>query len=538
MVDSKASKPRGSAIITKVEGDGGATHSFTDEEKYGFVGLLNHYLKNDADLTGVIPLNDQDDSLFKSCYDGILLCKIINCAVPGTIDPRAINVRKGGKDINVFQAKENLRLAIASATSIGCIIINITPPLIMDARKHIILGVLWQILRIQMLSMINLKNHPYLVRLKKEDEELSDLLALPPEDLLLRWFNYHLKNAGHKRRVENFSGDLKDAENYTVLLNQLDSSKCDLDALTKDDATRAGKVIVDSKKLGVPPFMRVIDITSGNPKLNLIFCAQLFNNCPGLVPTEEEKYEAAQLMNDDVGDSREERAFRMWINSLGIEGVYVNHLFEDIKDGIVLLKVIDRVQPNLVVWKKAELKPTIKLKKIHNANYAVDLGKLMKFSLVGIGGVDLVDGNKKLSLAYIWQLVRKHTLDLLGDWTEEKLFSWAVERVKKEPKIASFKDPSIKNGQFLFNLLATIEPRAINWDLVTEGSTPEEIENNSKYILSIARKLGATIFLVWEDIRDVKPKMIMTLVGALAIIVSHGQKEEMVDISNPETTQI
>ena len=60
-----------------------------------------------------------------------------------------------------------------------------------------------------MLSMINLKNHPYLVRLKKEDEELSDLLALPPEDLLLRWFNYHLKNAGHKRRVENFSGDLK-----------------------------------------------------------------------------------------------------------------------------------------------------------------------------------------------------------------------------------------------------------------------------------------------------------------------------------------
>ena len=106
------------------------------------------------------------------------------------------------------------------------------------------------------------------------------------------------------------------------------------------------------------------------------------------------------------------KAFRMWINSLGIEGVYVNHLFEDIKDGIVLLKVIDRVQPNLVVWKKAELKPTIKLKKIHNANYAVDLGKLMKFSLVGIGGVDLVDGNKKLSLAYIWQLVRKHTLDV------------------------------------------------------------------------------------------------------------------------------
>ncbi len=102
----------------------------------------------------------------------------------------------------------------------------------------------------------------------------------------------------------------------------------------------------------------------------------------------------------------------MWINSLGIDGVYVNHLFEDIKDGIVLLKVIDRVQPGIVDWKKAESKPSIRLKKIHNANYAIELGKQMKFSLVGIGGIDLVDGNKKLTLAYIWQLVRKHTLDV------------------------------------------------------------------------------------------------------------------------------
>lgn len=67
--------------------------------------------------------------------------------------------------------------------------------------------------------MINLKNHPYLIRLKEEDEELKDLLNLPPEHLLLRWFNYHLKNAGHARRVSNFSSDVKDGENYVVLMN-------------------------------------------------------------------------------------------------------------------------------------------------------------------------------------------------------------------------------------------------------------------------------------------------------------------------------
>jgi len=49
------------------------------------------------------------------------------------------------------------------------------------------------------MQSISLANHPYLIRLKKEDETLEDLLALPPEELLLRWFNYHLKNAGSKR---------------------------------------------------------------------------------------------------------------------------------------------------------------------------------------------------------------------------------------------------------------------------------------------------------------------------------------------------
>ena len=58
----------------------------------------------------------------------------------------------------------------------------------------------------------------------------------------------------------------------------------------------------------------------------------------------------------------------------------------------------------------------------------------------------------------------------MGGWTEEKLLQWAVEKVKKEPKITSFKDKSIANCQFLFNLLAAIEERVINWDIVTPGN--------------------------------------------------------------------
>ena len=47
---------------------------------------------------------------------------------------------------------------------------------------------------------------------------------LPPESILLRWFNFHLKAAGSARTVTNFSGDVMDSECYTVLLAQVSAA--------------------------------------------------------------------------------------------------------------------------------------------------------------------------------------------------------------------------------------------------------------------------------------------------------------------------
>lgn len=64
-------------------------------------------------------------------------------------------------------------------------------------------------------------------------------------------------------------------------------------------------------------------------------------------------------------------------------------------------------------------------------------------------------------------------------------------------------------------LTAAVEPRAINWEIVMKGETDEEKENNAKYVISIARKLGAVVFCVWEDIVNVNYKMILILVCSL-----------------------
>ena len=67
-----------------------------------------------------------------------------------------------------------------------------------------------------------------------------------------------------------------------------------------------------------------------------------------------------------------------------------------------LLQLYDIVQPGIVDWDKVNRPPFKqmggKMKKIENCNYAVEIGKKMKFSLVGVGGQDIHDCNETLTL--------------------------------------------------------------------------------------------------------------------------------------------
>lgn len=61
---------------------------------------VNHYLKDDPDTAEFLPINPESADLFTAVGDGIILCKLVNKAQPGTIDVRAINTKK---PLNVFQ---------------------------------------------------------------------------------------------------------------------------------------------------------------------------------------------------------------------------------------------------------------------------------------------------------------------------------------------------------------------------------------------------------------------------------------------------
>ena len=489
--------------IYKVSDKGSSSFSsFSEEEKSAYTKIINNVLANDIHISKFLPINPENMDMFMSLRDGKILCKLINL-VEHKIEEKVINLKDS---LNIFQMTENLNLAINSSKLIGCNIVGMNSSIILDQKYAMILGLLWQIIKQVLMKDISLKNLPQLIRLLKEGETLEDLKKLSQENLLLRWFNFHLAAAGHPDKITNFSQDVTDSVKYTVLLHQLDKVKCSNAALDESLVEKRAEMMLNvSKKLNVESYITPNDVLNGNSRLNTLFTATIFNNCHGFdSPTEKEKQEVAKLFNDDAEGSREERAFRNWINCMGIEDLRVNNLYEDVKDGTILLRVFDKIHPGCVDWKNVDKTTKNKFKKIVNCNECINAAKKCNFSIVGIGGTDLHDGNKKLVLAIVWQMMRHQTLKILGNKTEDDLIKWANELVNKGPKITSLKEKSLKNSIFFITLMSAIEPRAINWDMVIlDKEDNESLENNAKYALSIARKIGASIFLAWEDIKDV-----------------------------------
>lgn len=535
-------RAQGERIVVK--GKGGGTHIIDEEERTEFTRHINSVLAGDSLVGQRLPLPTDSNQIFDEARDSLILAQLVNDSVPNTIDTRVLNAPKNGKPLNTFQMAENANVVINSAKGIGCVVVNVHAEDVIEGREHLILGLIWQIIRKGLLAKVDITLHPELYRLLLEDETLDQFLRLPPEQILLRWFNYHLAAAGSKRRVQNFSSDVKDGENYTVLLHQL-SSECSLAPLqTSDLLERAEQVLQNADKLGARKYLTPTSLVAGNPKLNLSFVAHLFNTHPGLDPVTEEEKEKVQIEAFDAEGEREARVFTLWLNSLEVDPVVFN-LFNDLRDGIILLQAYDKVKPGTVQWKRVNKRPKqgeevlgalvgasddddgtyivstgmSPFKAIENDNYAVELGKELRFSLVGIDGSDIYDGSKTLTLALVWQLMRLNIDIVLKSLSgtgktlsDSEILKWAQQKAKGGygGEIRSFKDPSLSTGVWLLDVIHGIKPEYVDYEHVSD-----DFIENARLAISIARKLGALIWIVPEDIVEVRPRLILTFVASL-----------------------
>ncbi|KAI5301322.1 hypothetical protein KEM55_004451 [Ascosphaera atra] len=494
------------------------THTINEDERTEFTRHINSALADDADIGDILPFRTDTFEMFDKCRDGLVLAKLINLSVPDTIDERVLNrPNRKSKMLNAFQMTENINIVINSAKGIGCSVVNIGSQDIMEVREHLILGLIWQIIRRGLLGRIDIKCHPELYRLLGEDESLDQLLRLSPEVILLS--------------VTNFSYDVKDGQNYVVLLNQLAPDACSLSPLrTSNLQQRAEEVLQNADRLGCRKFLTPKSLLSGNAKLNLAFVATLFNTHPGLDPVSGDVLEVEQF---DAEGEREARVFTLWLNSLDVNPPVVS-LFDDLCDGTILLQAYDKVMPGLVNWKHVNKRQggsqhMLRFKAVENTNYAIELGKRSKFSLVGIQGADITDGQRTLTLGFVWQLMRKDITNTLAslasrmgksEITDTEMVQWANEMSRsggRRSVIRSFRDPAIASGIFLLDVLNGMKRQSVDYALVNTAGSEEASYANARLSISIARKLGATIWLVPEDICQVRSRLITTFVGSLMV---------------------
>jgi len=500
-----------------------------DEEQRSFARWLNRYLGDIGELSHLLPLADSGDDLYEKIGDGILLCQLINFAVPETIDDRAINT---GETLHIFKKHENLTLAITSAKSIGCHVVNMDAHTLGEGEghKHLVLGLLWQIISVFLFNQISLQHVPGLIVLLFPGETFEDLLKLSIEQLLIRWVNYQLDKAGVDRRVSNFSEDIKDSVAYTHLIHQIAPETAGVNklALQKSDLTeRAEETIQQADKINCDEWVTSFAIVHGVDKLNLLFVANLFNTYPALEVVEEVEVVV-------IKETREEKMFRNWMNSLGVKP-FVTYLYTDLQDGLILFQIFEFIQPGIVNRNKvtsefSKMSARKSLQILENCNYAVELGNKLNFVLVGIQGDDIRSGNKMLTLALVWQLMEKYTLSLLAKLSpdgspigESEIIDWANQRLQDSNKgisIKNFQDPALKSSLPVIDLIDAMSG-VIDYSFVIKSSGKlgaVDAMKNAKYAITMARKIGAPVYALPEDLIEGKEKMVMTIFASLMLV--------------------
>jgi len=176
--------------------------------------------------------------------------------------------------------------------------------------------------------------------------------------------------------------------------------------------------------------MKGEDLKLANVKINTLFVAEIFNTKHGLEELNEEELNSIGILDDDIDASREERVFRLWINSLNIEGLYVENLFEEISDGVLLCKVVHKLDNTVIDWKRVDLTPKNTFGKNGNCGIAIKGSKAMGLKMISIGGKDIVEGSRKDIIATCWSLCKLNYLKLIGGKTEKELVDWANSMVK------------------------------------------------------------------------------------------------------------
>ena len=271
---------------------------------------------------------------------------------------------------------------------------------------------------------ISFLDHPDLVHILDENETMLSLLQLNAEEILLKWANSILKQFDFSSFVplNNLGFDLRDGQALSVLLHSINKnlplpcSKTNNMVLQHAEAmgiktgiTPQQLSMLDSK-MGAMLVSQIFSVRHGDRSIVVCDEADMNFSSPIHIPSSYNAHDTddqTDCFDGDEMDTRTEATLKNWIHSQNFSNLHMDNLFDD--DMVSLLRLLDHVEPGLVTWKKVFLPPVNnRFQKMDNAHYVVALCEKMGLKVINIAGLDLIDGQKKMILAIVSQLMRRH----------------------------------------------------------------------------------------------------------------------------------
>ncbi|KAM9567429.1 dystrophin isoform 13-T13 [Guaruba guarouba] len=231
-------------------------------------------------------------------------------------------------------------------------------------------------------------------------------------------------------------------------------------------------------------------------------------------------------MPGDASDEREDvqkKTFTKWINAQFAKfgRRYIEDLFNDFRDGRRLLELLECFTGQ----KLAKEKGSTRVHALNNVNKALQVLQRYNVDLVNIGSSDIVDGNHKLTLGLIWNIilhwqvkdVMKNIMAGLQQTNSEKiLLSWVRQSTRNYPQVNVINFTSSWSDGLAFNaLLHSHRPDLFDWNTVASQQSPVQ---RLDHAFNIARKhLGIEKLLDPEDVATACPdkKSILMYVTSL-----------------------
>jgi len=300
--------------------------------------------------------------------------------------------------------------------------------------------------------------------------------------------------------VAELGAGLADGRALAVVLHRIaPAGSCDLRWLSPllelADAeggaeARAAALLEAAARLNVTFELAPADLVAGRWRLLYCFVASLMTSFWAA----RGGGGAADDAPTDDAEAREELALRSWMTSLGL-GRQLSSVSEDCRDGVLLLKVCERLRPGCVQWGKVRTRHTSVYARAEVCNYALEVARSLGMTAVGISGQDIAAGAAKLTLGVVWQLMRADVLRFLStvQVEESDIRAWANRKAHQQGisvQLTSFRDPALADGVFILHCLHAVAPECVDPQLILPcmGGSEEEARRNAEYAISCAHK--------------------------------------------------